>query len=77
MGKPRECGFTTEIDHIAAVHVKKFAPRYAGAEDPSFMLFALVGVIGLHPSPAIAASRAFASGLAAAYASLTCTWEGP
>ncbi len=41
------------------------------------MLFALVGVIGLYPSPAIAASLAFASGFAAAYASLTCTWEGP
>jgi hypothetical protein len=44
---------------------------------PSFMLVALVGVIGLYPSPAIAASLAFAFGLAAAYASLTCTWEGP
>jgi hypothetical protein len=25
MEKPRECGVTTKIEHIAAVHVKKFA----------------------------------------------------
>jgi hypothetical protein len=25
MGKPRECGFSTKIEQVAAVHVKKFA----------------------------------------------------